>query len=143
MFANTYANPRSRNASFGMMYRDIGMETALTDAGPHRLVAMLFDGWMEAVARARGALQSGDRAAKAQAIRHAARIVEEGLRANLNIKAGGKLARDLNDLYAHVALQLTIANVRNDAAVLDHCVALMKPIQEAWAAIGNTPAAKN
>jgi flagellar protein FliS len=96
---------------------------------------MLFDGWMEAVAQARGALRSGDVVSKGHAIGRAVRIIDEGLRAGLDLRAGGALARDLHDLYGYLTMRLTVANLRNDEAALDECQRLMRPLQEAWAAI--------
>ena len=74
--------------------------------------------------------------AKGKAIGKAARIVEEGLKAGLNLEAGGRLAADLDSLYAYVALRLLQANLRNDEAALDECARLIEPLREAWVAIG-------
>ncbi len=101
---------------------------------------MLFDGALEAIAQAKGAVAAGDVAAKGQAIGRAVAIVEEGLRAALDQKAGGKVARDLNDLYGYVTRRLTWANLKNDVAALEECVRLLKPVQDAWNAIA--PGAK-
>jgi len=97
---------------------------------------MLFDGWMEAVAQARGAMRARDVTGKGEAIGRAVRIIDEGLRAGLDLRAGGTLARDLNDLYGYLTMRLTWANLRNDEKALDECQRLMKPLQDAWAAIG-------
>ena len=64
------------------------------------------------------------------------RIVEEGLKAGLDLKEGGRLAADLSDLYAYVELRLTQANLRNDLAALDECKRLILPLRDAWASIG-------
>ena len=122
---------------FANAYRQVGTETGVAAASPHKLVAMLFDGFMEAVAQARGALRSGDVPAKGRAISHAVRIVEEGLRASLDLRAGGALARDLNDLYGYLSMRLTLANVRNDEAGLDEAQALMQPLRDAWMSIAD------
>jgi flagellar protein FliS len=45
------------------------------------------------------------------------------------------LAADLAALYAYITLRLTQANLRNDVAALDECLALMQPVREAWASI--------
>ena len=136
MFASPYPHRSNRAALPGGLYQQIGVESRLSGATPHQLVAMLFDGWMEAVAQARGALQLGDAMAKGQAIGRAVRIIDEGLRAGLNLDAGGALARDLHDLYGYLTMRLTQANLRNDDAALDECKRLMLPLQEAWSAIG-------
>jgi flagellar secretion chaperone FliS len=122
------------------LYQQVGVETRLSGASPHQLVAMLFDGYMEALAQARGAIRNGDTGAKGVAIGRAVRIIEEGLRAGLDLKAGGSLARDLDDLYAYLAMRLTLANLHSDEAALNECQQLMLPLQEAWMAIADQPA---
>ncbi len=116
-------------------YQKAAAEIGVASADPHELISMLFDGFTAAVAEARGALHRGDVGTKCAAIGRAARIVDEGLRACLDLKAGGKLARDLGDVYAYVGKRLTEANLRNDESALDECVRLMHPIHEAWTAI--------
>jgi flagellar secretion chaperone FliS len=135
MYASPFTHPAAAHGRLGAMYQQVGVETGLAGASPHRLVAMLFDGYMEAVAQARGALRDGRLEIKGQAIGRAVRIIEEGLRAGLDFQAGGPLARDLGDLYSYLAMRLTLANVRNDEAALDECQRLMQPLQEAWASI--------
>ncbi|MES2959468.1 MAG: flagellar export chaperone FliS [Pseudomonadota bacterium] len=117
------------------LYASVGVETGVSGASPHRLVSMLFAGFVDAVAQAKGAMQSGQVEAKCKAIGRAARIVDEGLKASLDIGGGGALAADLADLYAYVTLRLTQANLRNDAHALDECLALMQPLRQAWASI--------
>ncbi|MDL2336344.1 MAG: flagellar export chaperone FliS [Pseudomonadota bacterium] len=135
MFADTYSATRSA-PSLANAYRQVGTETGVSGASPHKLIQMLFDGFQEAVAQARGALRSRVIEAKGRAISRALRIVDEGLHAGLNMSAGGELAADLDALYTYVALRLTHANLHNDEAALDECVRLIEPIRSAWAAIG-------
>ena len=139
MFNPQIAASASRPSSFVGAYHQVGVHTAVADATPHQLVAMLFDGLFDAMLRAQGALAASDHAAKGQAIGRAVRIVDEGLKASLDVNAGGTLASDLRDLYAYVCLRLTQANLRNDAAALQECIALMQPLRDAWSAIGHNP----
>ncbi len=127
---------RTADATQARMYSRVGVETSVSDASPHKLVALLFDGFFESVARAKAALAAGQIEAKGQEIGRAVRIVEEGLKASLDLKAGGNLASDLAELYAYVTLRLTQANLRNDMAALDECQALMQPLHQAWGSIG-------
>lgn len=136
MFASTYpARHAHRNLASGL-YQQVGVETRLSAASPHQLVAMLFDGFMEAVAQARGAMRSGQLEAKGTAVSRAVRIVEEGLRAGLDLQGGGSLARDLHELYGYLTMRLTMANLRNDEEGLAECQRLMEPLRQAWTAIG-------
>jgi len=102
---------------------------------------MLFDGFNEAVAQARHALRQGDIEAKCKAIGRAVRIVDEGLKAALDVEAGGPLASDLSVLYGYVAVRLTHANLHNDGQALDECAALLEPVRAAWIAIDPEAAA--
>jgi flagellar protein FliS len=135
MFAATFA-PNRAAASPAAAYRQVGLETAMSSATPHKLIELLFDGFRDALARARGAMRAGQIEVKARAVSHAARIVEEGLKAGLNLADGGQIAADLNALYAYVGMRLTHANLHNDEAALDECARLMEPVHAAWVEIG-------
>ena len=136
MFSAPHALPTPRSQQFAGAYRQVGVQTMVASASPHGLVSLLFDGFMAAVHRAKGALRKQDVEAKGLAIGQAVRIVDEGLKSALDLKDGGKLAADLSDLYSYVCMRLTQANLRNDEAALDECVALLTPLRDAWAAIG-------
>ena len=144
MFSSAQPMAFGRPPQFAQAYRSIAAETGVTDASPHRLVVMLFDGFLESLAEARGAMQARDIERKGRAIGRAVRIIEEGLRAGLNLEAGGALAGDLNQLYAYVAMRLTAANLRNDETLLDECQRLIQPLREAWLSMNaNTPAGRH
>jgi flagellar protein FliS len=134
MFSSAIPSPFGRTQT-PLAYRKMAAETGVVDASPHRLVTMLYDGFMEAVAEARGAMRQKDVERKGRAIGRASRIVEEGLRGGLDLQGGGRLAADLNQLYGYVGVRLTLANLRNDEAILDECVRLLQPLREAWLAI--------
>ena len=134
MFAATYSASRSA-PTLANAYRQVGNETGISGASPHKLVQMLFDGFVESVAQARGALRGRQIEAKGRAISRALAIIDEGLHAGLNLSAGGALAAELDQLYTYVALRLTHANLRNDESALDECVALMDPLRSAWTQI--------
>ena len=133
--------PSASASNLSSMYRQVGASSAVDNASPHRLVAMLYDGLLESIAEARGAIAQDDVAAKGRAIGRAVRIVDEGLRGGLNLQQGGELARNLDALYAYVNQRLTLANLRSDAAALAECAELVRPLRDAWLLIdGNSTA---
>ncbi len=136
MFSATHSRSNPQARQFAGAYHQVGVQTMVHSASAHGLVALLFDGFMAAVHRAKGAVRQGEVAAKGQAIGHAVRIIDEGLKAALDLRAGGKLAADLSDLYAYVCLRLIQANYNSDEAALDECLRLVAPLREAWQAIG-------
>ena len=126
----------SASANAAGAYRQIGVETGATDASPHRLITLLFDGFTDAVAQAFLAMQQGNFEAKGRAIGRSVNIVEQGLKGALDMRAGGALAIDLRALYSYIALRLSQANQHNDPRALEECVRLMEPVRTAWASIG-------
>ena len=132
MYSPAMSSPFGRPGAMANAYRRVGVETSVEGASPHRLIDLLFDGYMEALARARSCLRDGQIEAKGKAISQAARIVDEGLKASLNLKDGGPLAEDLRSLYEYVSMRLVLANVRSDDSILDECIRLIQPLRQAW-----------
>jgi flagellar protein FliS len=132
------ANSRALNA-----YRSVGVETGMHSATPQQLILMLFDGARAAVASARAHIDSGNIAAKCEAITKAIAIVDGGLKASLDLKVGGELAKNLSDLYAYMTQRLIQANLNNDPAALEEVGQLLQQLGEAWASlVPNTNTAK-
>jgi len=136
MFTAASPSAFARFQGFASAYARVGVETSVSTASAHKLIELLFNGFMDSIALARGAMQARQIEAKGKAIGRAARIIEEGLKAGLNLEAGGRLAEDLDALYAYVGLRLLHANLRNDESALDECVRLIGPLRDAWIAIG-------
>jgi flagellar secretion chaperone FliS len=136
MFTSALSSSFGRPQGFAQAYARVGVETSVNAASAHQLIALLFNGFMESIVLAKGAMRARQIEVKGKAIGRAARIVEEGLKSSLNMEDGGKLAADLQALYAYVTIRLTAANLRNDESALDECVGLIAPLRDAWLAIG-------
>ena len=131
-----FGSPRSgANA-----YAKVGLETGVIAASPHKLIVMLFEGAITAVNHASTHMRAGDFEGKGKAITKAVLIVDEGMRASLDKKAGGEIAANLDSLYAYIIACLMRANLRNDPALLDEVLALLTDLKTAWEAIGNSGA---
>jgi flagellar protein FliS len=99
------------------------------------LIALLFDGALLAIARAREETATRQIEAKGHSISKAIAIIGEGLNASLDQKAGGKLAEDLSALYVYMVKRLVDANIQNDVAALDEVAKLLGELKGAWDAI--------
>lgn len=118
------------------VYAQVGVETGVAAADPHRLILMLFDGTHAALVAARHAMTQGEIAAKGAAISKAIAIIDGGLKASLDVKAGGVLAERLSSLYDYMLNRLLAANLRNDVALVDEVAKLLGELRGAWAQIG-------
>jgi flagellar protein FliS len=112
------------------------IDTAVPEADGHRLVVMLFDGALTAVADARLKLLQGDIPGRGKAISKAIAIIDEGLRASLDRKQGGDIAAQLEDLYRYMCARLMHANLRSDVDALDEVTNLLGEIESGWKSIG-------
>ncbi|MRW89540.1 flagellar export chaperone FliS [Duganella sp. FT80W] len=122
-------------------YAKIGMETGVLAASPHKLIVMLFDGARVALNDALAAMQSGNIAVKGKSLSKAIMIIDSGLRAALDKKAGGDIAEGLDALYEYMSNRLLTANVNNDASIIEEVQRLLTELRDAWNAIADTPAA--
>lgn len=122
-------------------YARVGIETGVTAASPHKLIVMLFDGALIALANARQHMKTGKISEKGQAISKAIAIIENGLRASLNREAGGDIAASLDALYEYMSNRLLEANLKNKPELLDEVQKLLADLKGAWEAID--PTAKN
>lgn len=135
MFASAAFSVASRSPVGA--YQQVHVSTGVDGASTHGLVSMLYDGVLDAIAQARGALRNGDIEHKGLAIGRAARIVDEGLNAPLNLADGGVLASDLRALYNYITARLIHANLHNDEAALEECGRLIEPLRSAWSGIAD------
>ena len=129
----------SRNMQLAA-YQSVAVHGGVAQDDPHRLVLMLMDGALQRIAAARGCLERGDRAQKAQLLHRALAIIDQ-LRAGLDAQQGGSLAQNLGDLYDYMGRQLIRANAEDQVACLDEVLGLMAEIRSAWAAIAPVAAA--
>jgi len=116
-------------------YHDTASATISSEASPHRLVAMLYEGVLERLAQARSAIAIHDIPAKLKAVNSALAIIEH-LRVVLDHKAGGALAVRLDQLYDFSLRHITLANARNDANALAEVSRIMITLKSGWDEIG-------
>lgn len=119
-------------------YAAVELETGVHGADPHKLVAMLYQGALLAIANAKNAMQRKDIAAKGQAISKAIMIIDEGLRASLDKNVGGQLALNLDALYGYMCMRLLAASINNDEGALDEVSHLLGELKGAWDSIRQT-----
>lgn len=119
---------------FAEQYRRTGVAASVTEADPHKLIALLFDGACQRIRLAQASLAQGDQARKGKAIGETCAIVGH-LNGSLDHEAGGEIAANLSALYDYLLRRLTDANLHNDPAILQECLNLVEEIGSAWNAI--------
>ena len=111
-------------------YRQLGIESEVNHASPHRLIQMLFEGALGRLAIAQGALERGDVAVKGEALGKAIGIIS-GLQASLDMSAG-ELSDNLSALYDYINIRLLEASRQNDSEKVAEVIQLIKTLKSAW-----------
>lgn len=112
-------------------YQQVGLQSEILTASPHRLIQLLLEGALARINQARGAMQAQRYQIKGERIAKTLDIIA-GLRSALNFEAGGELAQRLDYLYGYSMLKLAEANRSNDERLLDEVAALLRKVKEGW-----------
>ncbi|MBK1850244.1 flagellar export chaperone FliS [Marinobacter sp. 1-4A] len=112
-------------------YQRVNTQTSITDADPHKLIQLLYNGALERINMAKARMQANDYAGKGKLITKAIEIIG-GLRSFLDFEKGGDLAERLEALYDYMERTLFEANAKNDVAKLDEVADLLRSIKDGW-----------
>jgi flagellar protein FliS len=112
-------------------YQQVNTQTSITDADPHRLIQLLYNGALERINMAKARMQAKDFEGKGKLISKAIEIIG-GLRSFLDFEKGGELSARLEGLYDYMERTLFEANLKNDIAKLDEVAKLLRAIKEGW-----------
>lgn len=119
-------------SSAARTYAQVGVETGVHAANPIKLVLMLYDGALQAIADAARHMAAGRIADKGQAISRAIGIIEGGLAVSLDTSRGGAIAAQLQELYAYMGQRLLLASLRREPSGLDEVARLLRELRSAW-----------
>ncbi len=112
-------------------YRRTNLEAELSVADPHRIIQMLFDGLIERLSQAKGAIERKDFEYKADRLSKAVGILN-GLQMSLDTKQDPELGNRLFSLYDYMKELLNKATTSLEIKPIDECISLIMPIKQAW-----------
>ncbi|HKT72882.1 MAG TPA: flagellar export chaperone FliS [Steroidobacteraceae bacterium] len=98
-----------------------------TGADQEPLILLMIDGALEAIAQARASML--DEAAGQGRPLHSAVLIIRELRSSLDLRAGGPIAANLDDLYDYMGRQLVVAGLQREVAALDEVSHLLREVR--------------
>ncbi|MFR9710713.1 flagellar export chaperone FliS [Paenibacillus sp. MB22_1] len=104
-------------------------------ASPHRLILMLYNGAIQFAGKAKDAIDKKDIEKTNSFIQKTEDIIYE-LISSLNLKEGGELASNLNNLYLYMIDRLIEANIKKLIAPIDEVIGILEELRSAWEEIG-------
>jgi len=107
---------------------------------------LLMDGALERIARARKSMKHEELAERSGLLHTATSIIDE-LRGELDLRRGGPLAANFDDLYDYLGRRLRAAHAQSDPEILDEVWHLLRAVRGAWGLLppyarGHAPAIK-
>jgi len=122
----------SNNRNGANAYANVGVETGVMAANPHKLIVMLFEGALAALSSSLVHMKAKRIADKGKAISKAITIIDNGLRASLDKEVGGDIALNLDALYGFMSERLLQANLNNSTEIIEEVMKLLGDLKETW-----------
>jgi len=116
---------------FIQQYANNYVETAVSEAGPHKLIQMLYEGAIKNMNLAKVFMQQKNFEKKSEHINKALAILAS-LRSNLDLERGGDVARNLDGLYDYCYRTLFQSSAKNDVAMLEEVLEHIHTVSDAW-----------
>ena len=98
---------------------------------PVEIIARLYHELGKTISNAKEALMEKNIALKGENIGRAVSIIRE-LQASLDMEKGREIASNLNNLYAYLINELTMANLKNEVTRIDTIIKTVDPLTGAW-----------
>ncbi|MFT2110673.1 flagellar export chaperone FliS [Marinomonas sp. 2405UD68-3] len=118
-------NPKVKN------YQKEALKMRIAGADRYEVIQILMEGAIEKMVMAKVTIESKNAEAKSDFLSKASGILI-GLRESLDFDIGGEIADNLYALYTYMVDRLIEANLKNDMAIVDEVINLMKEIKSAW-----------
>lgn len=117
-------------------YQSVDLRATVETASPHKLISMLLDGALGALAKAKGSIERGDIEERTKQFNKASEIVV-GLKGSLDLEQGGEVAANLDALYDYMLRMIMQANSQNDEGKAQEVMSLMLEIKQGWSEMPN------
>lgn len=112
-------------------YQHASVNVKASGADIHSLVGMLFDGFLDELARVEGHIQAKRHDKKAQSIEKLLKILG-GLDASLDQEKGGEVAKTMHNLYEFTGQALLKASLRDSLTDLEDARQVMTDLRDGW-----------
>lgn len=120
-------------------YQQVGAAAHVAAADdPVKLIQLLMTKAVEQLTLARGHMERGEVAPKAEQLSRAVAIIDT-LNGLVDLDRGGEIARNLRDLYDYATQRVTYANLKNDTQALDDATRVLREIKAGWDGIVALP----
>ena len=115
-------------------YSQVGLQTEIMEADPHKLIQLLLEGALTRLAISKNLIEQGDMAGKNEKIGNVVDIICS-LQESLDHERGGEIASNLERLYDYMTRRLWDANRLNDVDIINEVMSLLLEVKAGWEGI--------
>lgn len=112
-------------------YKQVNVESSILSADPHQVIVMMYDGLLESIAQAKGAIERNDLDTKAKMMTKAVNILT-ALQNALDKESQPEISKNFETFYGHCIAILNDVNVSLETKGIDDVYSFIKPLRDAW-----------
>lgn len=116
---------------FAQQYASNYVETAVTEATPHKLIEMLYEGVLKHLNLTKVFIDQKNFEKKSTHVNKTLSILN-ALRSGVDLEKGKEVGGNLYDLYDYCYRRVFEASSKNDSAIISEVIELIKSLDEAW-----------
>ena len=112
-------------------YKKVNIESNILGAEPHQIITMMFDGALQSIAIAKGAIERKDLELKSQSMTKFINIIT-ALRTSLDFNAEPEISKQFDDLYSYCLERMNDISVSLDVSGISEVTELLSPLRDVW-----------
>jgi flagellar protein FliS len=112
-------------------YKKVDIESSIMSSGPHQIIVMMFDGALQSLAVARGAMERKDFELKSESISKFVNILS-ALRNSLDFDAEPEISQRFDELYVYCIDVINEVSLSLNVERFEEVIQLLKPLRNAW-----------
>ncbi|MEA1988105.1 MAG: flagellar export chaperone FliS [Pseudomonadota bacterium] len=116
---------------FAQQYANTYVETAVSEASPHKLVEMLYEGALKHLNLTKVFIDQKDFEKKSEHVNKALSILN-ALRSGVDLDKGKEVAENLYSLYDYCYRRVFEASSQNDKVMIDEVIEHIQALAESW-----------
>ncbi len=112
-------------------YKKVNIESSILSADPHQVIVMMYDGALESMAQAKGAIERKDLATKSACLTKAVNILS-AMRNALDEDSQPEISSNFANLYDYCIQRLNDSSINLSLDGIDEVHGYIKPLRDAW-----------
>lgn len=121
------------NKRAAKIYLDSDAETSIQSFNSGQLIVLIYERIFDHLKLAKHALENGQHGVEAFTKAHD--LIQQGLLACLDMKAGGEIAMNLSAIYEWSLREIINARVTHSPEKVEEIINILTPLYEAWLAL--------